>query len=61
MWREPYKNKERVHLLLEVERYIVILKPRQDYCLLITAFYLEYDHTLKKKVEHYEKYKEQAN
>ena len=57
VWREPYKSKERVHILLEEERYLVILEPRHSYCLLITAFYLQYDHALRKQRKHYEQYK----
>lgn len=57
VWKEPYKSRVRVHLLLEEERYIVILEPRKDYCLLITAFYLSYDHSLRKQLKHYEQYK----
>ncbi|WP_317854468.1 hypothetical protein [Chakrabartyella piscis] len=59
VWREKVKSNERVHLLLEEELYLVVLEPRREYCLLITAFYLEYDHALKKKLEHYKKYIEQ--
>lgn len=58
VWKEPYKsNKERVHLLLEEERYIVILEPRKNYCLLITAYYLDYEHSLQKQLKHYQQYK----
>lgn len=57
VWSEPYKNTSRVHLLFEEERYIVILERRESYCLLITAFYIEYDHTLAKYVKRYTKYK----
>lgn len=58
VWREPYKSKERVHILLEEERYVVILEDRTNYFLLITAFYLDYDHALDKQLKHYEKYKD---
>lgn len=57
VWNEPYKSNERVHLLLVEERYIVIIEKRKTYCLLITAYYLDYDHSLKKQLKHYEKYK----
>ena len=62
-WIEPYKNKKRVHILLEEERYIVVLEHRtqnhkhSENYILITAFYLDYEHALKKKMKHYEKYK----
>lgn len=57
-WREPYKNRTRIHILLEEERFIVILEQRPDYFLLITAFYLDYDNALIKQLRHYEQYKE---
>ena len=57
LWREPYKSTFRVHLLFEEERYTVVLEPRRDYCLLITAFYLDYDHSLRKQLNQYNRYK----
>lgn len=59
VWKEPYQNKMRVHILLEEEKYIVVVEPRATYCLLITAFYFEHDHALEKKLKHYEKFREQ--
>lgn len=57
-WTRLYKNRERIHILLEEERYMVVIELRESYCLLITAFYIEHDHTLDKKLEEYEKYRE---
>ena len=57
VWREPYKSKTRVHILLEEERYVVILEDRKKYFLLITAFYLDYDNALEKQLKHYNHYK----
>jgi len=57
VWREPYKSRTRIHILLEEERYLVILEQRPDYFLLITAFYLDYDNALEKQLRHYEQYK----
>lgn len=57
VWREPYKSKIRVHILLEEERFIVILEERKGYFLLITAFYLNYDNSLEKQLKHYEQFK----
>ena len=37
---EPYKNTERTHLFNEQERYLIILEERENYYLLITAFYI---------------------
>lgn len=57
MWNKPFKNTHRTHILLEEERYIVVLEKRDTYYLLITAHYLDIDHSLRKKVAEYEKYK----
>lgn len=58
VWREPYKSRSRVNILLEEERYIVVLEDREKYFLLITAFYLDYANALEKRLKHYEQYKE---
>ncbi len=57
VWSEPYKNTTRVHMLFEEERYMVVVERRDSYCLLVTAFYFEQDHSLRKKLRHYERYK----
>ena len=57
VWNEPYKSRTRVHILLEEERYMVILEKRNGYYLLITAFYLDYDIALAKQLKHYEQYR----
>lgn len=53
VWREPYKSNNRVFILLEEERYMVIVEPRKEYCLLITAFYFDQDHRLEKILKRY--------
>lgn len=58
VWSEPYKSTSRVHILLEEEKYMVVVERRDSYCLLVTAFYFDKDHTLEKKLKHYKKYKE---
>ena len=57
IWKEPYKNTERVHILLEEEKYMVVLELRESYVLLITAFYFDYNNALRKKLKNYESYK----
>jgi hypothetical protein len=59
VWEEkaPKGTGKRVHLLLEEERYMVVVECRNSYCLLITAFYFEYDHELKKKLKHSERFR----
>lgn len=57
VWYKPYKNNQRVHILLEEEKYMVVVEKREKYCLLITAYYLDKEHTLRKKLSEYNKYK----
>lgn len=57
VWEEPYKMYSRVHILLEEERYMVVVERREDYCLLITGFYFDQEHRLRKTLNRYEKYK----
>lgn len=57
VWEKPFKNNQRIHLFFEEERYIVVLERRENYILLITAFYIEYEHTLEKKVKEFQLYK----
>lgn len=47
-------------LTIEEERYMVVVERRDSYCLLVTAFYFEQDHSLRKKLQHYGQYKAQA-
>jgi hypothetical protein len=60
VWEEPAGTNIRVHLLLEEERYLVVIEKRANYCLLVTAFYIEYDHSLEKRLSHYEEYHKKA-
>ena len=56
VWEEDYKSNKRIYLLLEEERYIVIIERRETYCLLITAYYIDYDHSLRKLLAKYSAY-----
>lgn len=58
-WRELYKGRERIHLLFEEVRFLVIVEERETYNLLITAYYIEYDHQLRKKLKKYREYQKQ--
>lgn len=54
---ETRKNKPkhlRVNILFEEARYLVVLEPRKDYYLLITAFYVGKDRALNKLINDYE-------
>ena len=56
IWEEPYKTNQRIYLLFEEERYIVIIERRENYCLLVTAYYLDYDHAMEKLIKKYNAY-----
>lgn len=51
------KNQKRIKILFAEERYIVILEKRSTYYLLITAYYLEYNHVIRKLLKEFEKAK----
>lgn len=53
IWWEDYKGRDRVHLLSEEEKYLVVLEKRTGYYLLITAFYYDRDHSLRKALKRY--------
>ncbi len=57
LWVEPYHSRSRIHILLEEEKYMVVLERRKNYILLITAFYFEWENALKKKLKKYNMYK----
>lgn len=56
IWKEQVGNDLRYHILCEELRYMVVVAEREKYCLLITAFYFEHDHTLAKKIKKYDEY-----
>ena len=58
VWENMYMGKHRVHMLLEEERYLVVIERRNSYCLLVTAFYIEHDHTMRRKLKEYRDYVE---
>lgn len=57
IWTERVKNDLRYHILCEELKFMVVVAERDRYCLLITAFYFEHDHSLRKKLEKYKEYK----
>lgn len=50
-YKKRIKNKDRIHLLNKDDRYMIVLEERKDYYLLVTAYYIEYENTLKRKIE----------
>lgn len=57
VWEKNLGRDDRIHILNEEERYLVVLTKRKEYLLFWTAFYIEDNHTLKKKIKEYETYK----
>ena len=54
VWTEWYRGKLQTCILSEEYRYIVILEERDDFYLLISAYYIEYDRSLRKKIDNYD-------
>jgi hypothetical protein len=57
VWRNKRKGADRICILCEDERYLVVLDDRGDYILPWTAYYLQYDHELRKKLKEYDEFK----
>lgn len=56
IWEKSVGRDNRIHILNEAERYLVVLTERKGYYLFWTAFYIEENHTIKKKKKEYEVY-----
>jgi hypothetical protein len=56
VWRNKRGTKDRILILHEEEKYLVILEDRNDYILPWTAYYLEHRSRIKKLVKEYEEY-----
>ncbi len=61
IWVAPYRDKRglksRIKFLSTEGKYFVILEDRQDYYMLITAYYIDANHRLKKLIDEYNLYK----
>lgn len=57
IWSTIYPKTKcpRFKILLEDERYMVIVEERPNYCLLISAYHIDYDSRLRKLMREYEK------
>lgn len=57
VWWSRRSHKDRIHILLKSERYLVVLEPHADkgYCMLVTAYYVDHDHSLRKLLRDYAK------
>ncbi len=57
VWRNKRGTKDRILILHEIEKYIVILEDRKDYILPWTAYYIEHENRIRKLIKEYELYK----
>ncbi len=57
VWEKKIRRDTRIHILNIAERYLLVLNKRKNYLLLWTAFYIEHNHSLRKKRKEYETYK----
>lgn len=58
-WEELYRGYKRINLLYEDERFVVVLEERKYGFILITAFYIDKDWALEKRIRKYERYEKQ--
>lgn len=56
VWRNIRGTKERILILCEEERYLVILEDRKEYILPWTAYFIEDNSRLKKLLAEYQDY-----
>lgn len=61
VWEKTIRGDTRVHILNEEEQYLVVLTRRKNYLLLWTTFYIEHNHSLRKKKKEYEAYIKSQN
>lgn len=59
MYKKIVSGKERVILLNVEERYNIILEERKEYCILVTAYYIEHDNRLRRDIRALKSYKQQ--
>lgn len=53
-WRGKRRGKSRIYLLVESAKYIVVLDERAEYVLPWTAYYIEYDNSLRRLLKEYD-------
>lgn len=56
IWRKHKHGHDRLYILIESERYLVVLEPHKDrgYCMLVTAYYVDHDHSFNKLLKEYD-------
>lgn len=56
VWDKVVGRDNRIHILNETEKYLVVLTERKGFYLFWTAFYISENHTIRKKKKEYEAY-----
>lgn len=56
VWEKIVGRDNRVHILNEEEKYLIVLTERKGFYLFWTAFYIEENHTIRRKKKEYENY-----
>lgn len=56
IWRKHKHGRDRLYILIEPERYLVVLEPHKEkgYCMLVTAYYVDHDHSFNKLLKEYD-------
>ena len=54
-----YKNNIRINLVFVDARFKVIIEGRENYYLLITGYYMEFDNTISKEIKRYNQFNKQ--
>ncbi len=57
IWERPYRNTVRPHIFLPDEKYLIVLEKREEYYLMISAFYVDVPHQARKLMKEYKKSK----
>lgn len=57
VWRVKRGSNDRILILNELEKYLVVLDDRGDYILPWTAYYIEYPNRIRRLIKEYEVYK----
>ena len=56
VWRNKRGTKDRIVILHEAEKYVVVLDDRKDYILPWTAYFIEYKNQLRRFLKEYDRY-----
>lgn len=61
IWRNKRRNRERILILHEIEKYLVVLEDRGDFILFWTAYYIEYPNRIRRLVKEHDEWHKNKN